>query len=119
MIYLEDLKLFFEDSAHDNVRISPSGYQDDSRVQTANGPYISLVLEDNPSRGWAYVQCTPERSSDRFQIHHTSLKPGAEDIQENLQIEETIVCEKEEIVADNLRKLTTWQGSLLASARRR
>jgi hypothetical protein len=103
MIYLEDLKQLLEDELADNVSISPPGHRDDSRVQTAGGPYIALALKDNPTWGRAYIQCSSERGF-RFQINHTSLRPGAENIVENLEIEETSYFETEGDIAADMRR---------------
>jgi hypothetical protein len=103
MIYLEDLRQFLEDEVPDNVSISPPGHRDDSRVQTAGGPYIALALKDNPAWGRAYIQCSSEKGF-RFQVNHTSLKPGAEISFENLEIEETAYFETEQEVAAEMRR---------------
>jgi chromosome segregation ATPase len=102
MIYLEDLKQLLEDELADNVSIWPPGHRDDSRVQTAGGPYIALALKDNPAWGRAYIQCSSEIGF-RFQVNHTSLRPGAENIVENLEIEETSYFETEEGIAADMR----------------
>ena len=104
MIYLEDLRLFLEDKVPDTVNITPPGLRDDSRVQTANGPYIALSLVNNPSWGRLYIQTTPEGTVPRFQIHTTTLPRGLQDIPENLFIELTNVCYTERKVASIVRK---------------
>jgi hypothetical protein len=103
MIYLEDLKQLLEDELAANVSISPPCHRDDSHVQTAGGPYIALALKDNPAWGRAYIQCSSEKRC-RFQVNHTSLKPGAENIVENLEIEETTYFETEEYIAADMRR---------------
>ena len=103
MIYLEDLKQLLEDELAANVSISPPGHRDDSRVQTAGGPYIALALKDNPAWGRAYIQCSSEKGF-RFQINHTTLKPGAENSFENLEIEETTYFEAEQELAADMRR---------------
>ena len=105
MIYLEDLKQLLEDELSDNVSISPPSHRDDSRVQTAGGPYIALVLNDNPAWGRAYIQCSSERGF-RFQVNDTSLKPGAENSEENLEMEITKYFETEEGMAAEMRRWT-------------
>jgi hypothetical protein len=100
---LEDLKQILEDEVADNVSISPPGHRDDSRVQTAGGPYIALALKDNPAWGQAYIQCSSEKRF-RFQVNHTSLRPGAENSVENLEIEETAYFETEEGIAADMRR---------------
>jgi hypothetical protein len=102
MIYLEDLRQFLEDEVPDNVSISPPGHRDDSRVQTAGGAYIALALNDNPRWGRAYIQCSSEKGF-RFQINHTTLKPGAENRFENLEIEETTYFQTEQELAADMR----------------
>jgi hypothetical protein len=103
MIYLEDLRQFLEDEVPDNVSISPPGHRDDSRVQTAGGAYIALALKDYPRWGRAYIQCSTEKGF-RFQINHTTLKPGAENSFENLEIEETTYFEAEQELAADMRR---------------
>ena len=103
MIYLEDLKQLLEDELAANVSISPPCHRDDSRVQTAGGPYIALALKDNPAWGRAYIQCSSEKGF-RFQVNDTSLKPGAENIVENLEMEITKYFETEEGMATEMRR---------------
>jgi chromosome segregation ATPase len=103
MIYLEDLKQLLEDELADNVSISPPSHRDDSRVQTAGGPYIALALKDNPAWGRAYIQCSSEKGF-RFQVNDTALKPGAENSEENLEIELTTYFETEEYIAAAMRR---------------
>jgi chromosome segregation ATPase len=103
MIYLEDLRQLLEDELSDNVSISPPSHRDDSRVQTAGGPYISLALKDNPAWGRAYIQCSSEKRF-RFQVNDTALKPGAENSEENLEIELTTYFETEEYIAAAMRR---------------
>jgi chromosome segregation ATPase len=103
MIYLEDLKQLLEDELAANVSISPPCHRDDSHVQTAGGPYIALALKDNPAWGRAYIQCSSEKGF-RFQLNDTSLKPGAENIVENLEMEITKYFETEEGMATEMRR---------------
>jgi chromosome segregation ATPase len=103
MIYLEDLRQLLEDELSDNVSISPPSHRDDSRVQTAGGPYIALVLKDNPWWGRAYIQCSSEKKF-RFQVNDTALKPGAENSEENLEMEITKYFETEEGMATEMRR---------------
>ena len=102
MIYLEDLRQFLEDEVPDNVSISPPGHRDDSRIETAGGAYIALALNDYPRWGRAYIQCSSEKGF-RFQINHTTLKPGAENRFENLEIEETTYFQTEQELAADMR----------------
>ena len=103
MIYLEDLRQLLEDELSDNVSISHPSHRDDRRVQTAGGPYIALVLKDNPGWGRAYIQCSSEKGF-RFQVNDTALKPGAENIEENLEMEITKYFETEELIATEMRR---------------
>ena len=103
MIYLEDLRQLLEDELSENVSISPPSHRDDRRVQTAGGPYIALVLKDNPAWGRAYIQCSSERGF-RFQVNDTALKPGAENSEENLEMEITKYFETEELIATEMRR---------------
>jgi hypothetical protein len=103
MIYLEDLRQFLEDEVPDNVSISPPCHRDDSHVETAGGAYIALALNDNPTWGRAYIQCSSEKGY-RFQVNHTILKPGAENSVENLQIEETSYFKTEKEIAADMRR---------------
>jgi hypothetical protein len=102
---LEDLRQLLEDEVADNVSISPPSHQDDSRVETAHGPYIALALNDNPAWGRAYIQCSSEKDY-RFQINYTSLRPGAENSVENLEIEETVFFKTEEDIAADMQRWT-------------
>ena len=103
-IYLEDLRLFLEDEVPDTVNITPPGHRDDSRDQTANGPYIALRLENNPTWGRLYIQNTPEGTVPGFKIHYTWLPRGLQDIPENLFIELTEICYTEKQVAELVRQ---------------
>ena len=103
MIYLEDLRQLLEDELSENVSISPPSHRDDRRVQTAGGPYIALVLKDNPAWGRAYIQCSSEKKF-RFQVNDTALKPGAENSEENLEMEITKYFETEEYIAAEMRR---------------
>jgi hypothetical protein len=104
-IYLRDLILYLEDNVPvDRVRVSAPRARDDSRPQTAGGPYIFFSAVNNRSWGRFYVQCGPERAEFRFLIHYTSLKPGAEDTDENQEIEYTVTCLTEDELAETLRR---------------
>jgi len=104
-IYLRDLILYLEDNVPvDRVRVSAPRARDDSRPQTAGGPYIFFSAVNNRSWGRFYVQCGPERAEFRFMIHYTSLKPGAEDTDENHEIEYTVTCLTEDELAETLRR---------------
>jgi hypothetical protein len=104
-IYLRDLILYLEDNVPvERVKVSAPRARDDSRPQTAGGPYIFFSVVNNRSWGRLYVQCGPERAAFRFLIHYTSLKPGADDTDENQDIEHTVTCLTEDELAETLRR---------------